>query len=161
MFSGNSFEYRKPCLYRLILMLDERKPFSHFSMSRPGGGGSLLSSGSSVSVGSNSTTSHGHHSHSVSSLTNNHGHGALSLIPSSAAAAAAAAAHLSLQATAQHMFQSAAASGGHGSLLEGSHHSSFSPAVVTNPLFVHPSTSLLQILMAAERCQVRLCRLSS
>jgi len=94
--------------------------------------------------------------------SNNQGHGPLlpsgthmhspvggnswSLLPSSAAAAA----HLSLQATAQHLFQSAVAAGQHSTLLDSNH---FAP-VVTNPLFVHHSTSLLQILMAAERCQV-------
>ncbi|CAG7785389.1 unnamed protein product, partial [Allacma fusca] len=72
----------------------------------------------------------------------------VSLIPSasSAAAAAAAAAHLTIHSATQHLFQNPPTHP-----LESTH--PFNGAAVAGPLLVHPSAGLLQILMAAERCQ--------
>ncbi len=84
----------------------------------------------------------------------------ISLLQPSSSSSAVAAHHLSsLHATAQHIFaQHAAAaavanSGGGGvGGLEGL--PAFNPAAT--PFFVHHSAGLLQILMAAERCQVNI-----
>jgi hypothetical protein len=77
----------------------------------------------------------------------------ISLLPSSSSVSASAAHHLnSLHVTAQHIFaQHAAAAAAVSGGLEGH---AFNPSGATAPFFMHHSAGLLQILMAAERCQV-------
>jgi len=109
--------------------------------------GGVISAGSSVGSGASNSNGGGS---TTSPIRSNSVNNVISLLPSTSAAH-----HLSsLHATAQHIFAqhaAAAVASGHGGL-EGH---AFNPAAaVAAPFFVHHSAGLLQILMAAERCQV-------
>jgi len=112
--------------------------------------GGIISTGSSG--GSATSTSNGGGS---SASPNNGANNAISLLPSTSAAH-----HLSnLHATAQHIFAqhaaaAAAANASHAAALEGHSLNTATASAVAAPFFVHHSAGLLQILMAAERCQV-------
>ncbi|OXA56108.1 Nuclear receptor subfamily 2 group E member 1 [Folsomia candida] len=125
-----------------------------------GCGGGSSSGSNSNSTSSNSTTPGsgrgGNNTTTSSPMVGGGVSNVISLLPSSSSSSAAAAHHLSnLHATAQHIFAqhaaaAAAAAAASGGGLEG--HNAFNPAAAT-PFFVHHSAGLLQILMAAERCQ--------